>query len=499
MPKASQGDLLELFLANTKDYAIFLLGPDGRVASWNAGAQRLKGYRAEEIIGRQFALFYPPEDIATGKPERELQIAASDGRVEDEGWRVRQNGTRFWANVVITALRNPDGSLRGYGKITRDLSERRTSELNRNEEQLLAVFEAAPNGMILSDDKGSITLVNTAVERMFNYSRDELVGRSVDMLVPEAFRHGHPVLRQAYAAAPTTRAMGAGRDLFGMRKDGVEVPIEIGLNPISTQHGQFVLASIIDITGRKHAEQLRLANAGMTQHAAELEALNAELESFSYSVSHDLRAPVRAVLGYARAIEEDFASVLDDEGRRLLGVVQSEASRMGELIDDLLTFSRLGRQPMQHVPVNMTSLARDVVLEQVRLAGSRESIFDVADLPGVSGDRVLLRQVWANLISNAIKYSSKEVDPQLQIWATLEPARVVYHVRDNGVGFDMQYAGKLFGVFQRLHRSDEFPGTGVGLAIVQRIVRRHGGTVWAESRLGEGATFSFALPIGGDA
>lgn len=486
-------------MANTMDHAIFLLGPDGRVASWNAGAQRLKGYRADEIIGQNFAIFYPPEDIATGKPQRELEIADSDGRVEDEGWRIRQNGTRFWANVVITALRNPDGSLRGYGKITRDLSERRTSELDRNEEQLLAVFEAAPNGMILSDNKGKITLVNTAVERMFSYSRDELVGRSVDMLVPEAFRHGHPGLREAYAAAPTTRAMGAGRDLFGLRKDGVEVPIEIGLNPINTQQGRFVLASIIDITGRKHAEELRLANAGMTQHAAELEALNAELESFSYSVSHDLRAPVRAVLGYTRAIEEDFGEMLEGECRRLLSVVQSEASRMGELIDGLLAFSRLGRQSMQRAPINMTSLARDVVAEQVRLAGARESICESADLPGVLGDRVLLRQVWENLISNAIKYSGQSPDPHVRIWATLDPDRVIFHISDNGVGFDMRYADKLFGIFQRLHGGDEFHGTGVGLAIVQRIVRRHGGTVWADARLGEGATFSFAIPIGGDA
>jgi light-regulated signal transduction histidine kinase (bacteriophytochrome) len=233
-------------------------------------------------------------------------------------------------------------------------------------------------------------------------------------------------------------------------------------------------------------------------HAAELEALNGELESFSYSVSHDLRAPVRAVLGYTRAIEEDYGPRLGDEGRRLLTVVQSEASRMGDLIDDLLAFSRLGRLPIVNVLVNMTSLAQDVATEHTESSGAGRVVIDIAPLPDVWGDRVLLRQVWVNLISNAVKYSGKTAEPRVHIWASQEAGCIVYYVRDNGVGFDMAYADKLFGVFQRLHRGGEFPGSGVGLAIVMRIVQRHGGTVWGDARLGAGATFSFALPRKGD-
>jgi signal transduction histidine kinase len=252
-----------------------------------------------------------------------------------------------------------------------------------------------------------------------------------------------------------------------------------------------------DVARHEANRELTRTNAAEEQfrlHAAELEALNAELESFSYSVSHDLRAPVRAVLGYTRAIEEDYGSELGDEGRRLLTVVQSEASRMGDLIDDLLAFSRLGRLPIVNVIVNMASLAQDVVTEHMESAGVSHVAFDISGLPDVRGDRVLLRQVWVNLISNAVKYTGKTANPTVQVWATQEAARIVYHVRDNGVGFDMAYADKLFGVFQRLHRSDEFPGSGVGLAIVMRIVQRHGGTVWADAKLGAGATFSFALP-----
>jgi len=240
-------------------------------------------------------------------------------------------------------------------------------------------------------------------------------------------------------------------------------------------------------------ERTNTAEAQLRTHTAELMALNGELESFSYSVSHDLRAPVRAVLGYTVAIEEDYGGVLDQEGRRLLTVVQREASRMGVLIDDLLSFSRLGRQPMLSATVDMRTLANEVAAEQALAMGQRHTPFQIANLPFARGDRVLLRQVWINLISNALKYSGKVTDPELHIWATEDKERTIYHIRDNGVGFDMAYADKLFGVFQRLHRSDEFPGTGVGLAIVHRIIQRHGGEIWAVAKLGEGATFSFAL------
>jgi len=239
-----------------------------------------------------------------------------------------------------------------------------------------------------------------------------------------------------------------------------------------------------------------MAEEQLHLHAAELEKLNAELESFSYSVSHDLRSPVRAIIGFPEPVKDDYGALLDEEGHRLLGVVHSEASRMGDLIDDLLAFSQLGRQSIVSVPIEMISLVEEVVTDQGLSTKRQASIFDIGELPDVRGDRALLRQVWTNLISNALKYSSKKSDPRIRIWAITEPTRVVYNIQDDGVGFDMAYADKLFGVFQRLHRNEDFAGTGVGLAIVQRIVQRHGGAIWAEAKLGEGATFSFALPTG---
>jgi signal transduction histidine kinase len=245
------------------------------------------------------------------------------------------------------------------------------------------------------------------------------------------------------------------------------------------------------IERKRAAEQIDALNANLQRYTVELEATNKELESFSYSVSHDLRAPLRAVDGYARMLEEDYAPQLDEEGRRLLAVVREASGRMGRLIDDLLAFSKLGRQEPDKRPVDMNALVAEVITE---VTGDSKTTLEAAALPRAHADRAMMKQVWANLIGNALKYSSKRQGAHIQVGARPEQGENVYWVRDNGVGFDMRYAGKLFGVFQRLHRADEFPGTGVGLAIVQRVITRHGGRVWAEGRPGEGACFYFSLP-----
>ena len=234
--------------------------------------------------------------------------------------------------------------------------------------------------------------------------------------------------------------------------------------------------------------------ARVRERTAALEAANKELEAFSYSVSHDLRAPLRGIEGYSRILEEDYAAALDDEGRRVIGVIRAETRGMGRLIDDLLAFSRLGRQPMAREALDMRALAQAVVGE---LRGDSPADVAIGELPPAQADPRLMRQVWVNLVSNALKYSGKREAPRIRIDGKEEAGACVYSVRDNGAGFDMRYADKLFGVFQRLHREDEFPGTGVGLAIVQRVVARHGGRVWAEGAPGEGACFQFTLPRGG--
>lgn len=284
-----------------------------------------------------------------------------------------------------------------------------------------------------------------------------------------------------------------------LRKDGSILPVSLNATAIWDAQGNFLRSrtSVYDISDRKQAEQeiLKL-NASLEQRARELQASNQELESFSYSVSHDLRAPLRAIDGFALMLEEDYVEPLDDEGKRLLAVIRDNSRKMGTLIDDLLALSRLGRQRMACQPVMMEPLVREVAQEALAAQQPTTAQIDIGPLPAVAGDRTLLRQVWMNLIANALKYSGRVAQPHIEISATREDSEVIYRIRDNGAGFDMQYAGKLFGVFQRLHRADEFHGTGVGLAIVRRLVERHGGRTWAEGKPNEGATFYFAMPAG---
>ncbi len=247
------------------------------------------------------------------------------------------------------------------------------------------------------------------------------------------------------------------------------------------------------------AERIDLFNAELERRVAErtaqLEAANQEIDSFSYSVSHDLRAPLRAIDGYAQILKEDYSDRLDDEGRRLIGVVRDRAQRMGELIDELLLFSRLGRSPLAEARIDMASQVHGVI-DEIAAAGTGPlPRIEVGALPAASGDAALIRQVWANLISNAVKFTGKRADARIAVRGSNMDGELVYCVEDNGAGFDMRYYDKLFGVFQRLHDAAAFPGTGVGLAIVERIVTRHGGRVWAEGKPGEGAVFFFSLPI----
>jgi len=248
---------------------------------------------------------------------------------------------------------------------------------------------------------------------------------------------------------------------------------------------------------RKQAEQaIESHNADRQQQTMQLEVANKELEGFSYSVSHDLRAPLRAIDGYALMLEEDYGDRLDEEAVRYLSVIRANSKRMGLLIDDLLAFSRLGRQDLAKGELNMNRLVQEVIDEALLQEGRKVAKIEVGQLPPAKADRALLRQVWVNLISNALKYSGKSPNPSIEVSGRKDGIENVYSVTDNGVGFSMDYVEKLFGVFQRLHRAEEFSGTGVGLAIVQRLVTRHGGRVWAEGAVNKGARFSFTLPIG---
>jgi PAS domain S-box-containing protein len=375
------------------------------------------------------------------------------------------------------------------------------AERTRAEERFRRVVEFAPNAIVMIDQAGQIVLVNGQTEQLFGYCRNELLGQAVEILVPERFRGPHPGYRAGFFAAPECRAMGVGRDLFGQRRDGSEVPVEIGLTPIETEDGLLVLSAIVDITERKEAEaQIHRLNADLErrvkQRTGQLEAANKELEAFTYTVSHDLRAPLRAIDGFSRIVLQEHGEAMPAEAREYLQDVRANTQQMGQLVDDLLAFSRLGRQAINKQRVEAAEVVQRCLEELCGQQAGRQVEIITGELAPCWGDVSLLKQVWMNLLSNALKYTARREVALIEIGSQPGDAseEQVYFVKDNGVGFDMRYAQKLFGVFQRFHRAEDYEGTGVGLAIVQRIVHRHGGRVWAEAEPDKGAIFRFALP-----
>ena len=388
-----------------------------------------------------------------------------------------------------------------------EISIRKQTEkvLRESEERFRVLIDAAPSAMIVVNREGEIALTNVRAQKLFGYPKDELSGKPIEMLIPLQFRHGHIHDRQKYFAQPVSRPMGAGRDLFGLHKDGHEIPVEIGLTPYESAEGPFTLAQIVDITERKQAiEVLRRAQdeledlvqkrtKALSQANASLEIANKELESFSYSVSHDLRTPLRSIDGFSLALLEDFGSLLPAEGQDYLQRVRTAAQHMAELIDDLLNLSRVTRATVEPISVNLSTIADNIMQDLRRQQPQREATISIAPDLIVHGDSRLLKIALENLLNNAWKFTSKQTTTMIEFNEMKQNGQRVFFIRDNGVGFDMTYANKLFGAFQRLHSTQDFPGTGVGLATVQRIFLKHGGRIWAESDVGQGATFYFTL------
>lgn len=517
---ASLNDSAELFklLVNSiKDYAIFMIDPKGNIVNWNKGAEQIKGYRADEVIGKNISIFYTLEEVDANIPAQNLNRALTNGTYESMGWRVRKDGSKFWADVVFTALFDDDGQLRGYAKVTRDLTlQKEAEERERNANNALhekielqlqkshkdlsdykyALDESAI--VAITDQKGIIKYVNNNFCKISKYKAEELIGQ--DHRIINSGYHTKEFIKNLWVTIANGNIWRG--ELKNRAKDGMFYWVDTTIIPFLNDKGKpyQYIAIRADITERKLAqENLKVLNETLEkkvdERTAQLEAANKELESFSYSVSHDLRAPLRAIAGYSSIIEEEYANALDKEGIRLLNEVKNNAQKMGFLIDSLLAFSRLGKKAVRKAKIDM-NLVVETVLKDINVGLNHKADIRVNELLPVYADYTLMQHVFSNLLSNAIKYSAKKEAPIIEISSRREGGGVIYSVTDNGAGFEMDYAHKLFGVFQRLHSSDEFEGNGVGLAIVSRIINKHGGRIWAVGEVNKGATFNFLLPDG---
>ncbi|HEX2733601.1 MAG TPA: PAS domain S-box protein [Polyangiaceae bacterium] len=585
--------------------AMVIVDSDGRILLVNAQTERLFGYQRDELVG-QWVEMLMPERFRKQHPGHRTEFFA-DPRVRAMGsqlelYGLRKDGAEFPIEISLSPLKTDEGVV--VSSAIRDISGRRKAE-----GKFRALLESAPDAMVIVDQHGKIVLVNSQTERLFDYPRRDLIGQPVEILVPDRFRGVHPEYRSRYFADPRTRAMGSGLELWGRRRNGTEFPVEISLSPLETEDGLLASSTIRDVTERKRADELRSQLAAIVDSSndaiigedltatvrswnrgaervfgysaqemlgkpvsllfppgtegAELEiieklkvgeqvtsfeavrrhkdgrdidvsvtispildsrgqvigaskvardiserkraeetiarsrdamqAANRELEAFSYSVAHDLRAPLRGIDGFSLALLEDYSSKLDAEGLRYLKRVRESAQHMAQLIESLLSLAQINRGELRRERVDLSALGR-IVAERLKSSQpERNAEFLIAKGMITTGDSRLLGVVLENLLGNAWKFTRNHSPAHIEFSSTIEDGKTIYCVKDNGAGFDMTFAGKLFGVFQRLHTINEFEGTGIGLATVMRILRRHAGRIWAEGKVGEGASFYFTL------
>jgi PAS domain S-box-containing protein len=458
---------------------------EGRVTLLNESAQLLLGWTEEQARGRLLGEVFVRDDQPSDMPDRNpidvILEQQSSAETAHEAVVITADGRRTPVEFHTELTHSEDGSVRGLAIAIRDLSQLKAAEAGRDfaENRFRLVFEASSSALLMLDRSQRIVLLNHRAEQLFGYRREDLLGQTVDQLLPESARAEHLGQVTRFFERPHSRAMSARNDLFARRKDGREVAVEIGLDPIQMQDGLYTLASLVDITQRKHDHD-------------ELRRSNAELEQFAYIASHDLQEPLRMVASYTELLAQRYKGRLDEKADKYIFYAVDGAKRMQRLVADLLAFSRVGSQGKPLIPVAVDAIvarATEALQASIRESGAR---VEAQGLPTVLGDEIQLVQLFQNLIANAVKFRS-EAAPHIIIRALRKRDRWVFEVKDNAIGIEMQYAERIFLMFQRLHERGTYEGSGIGLAIVKRIVERHEGTIWVESEPGHGTSFFFTL------
>jgi PAS domain S-box-containing protein len=482
---------------------MIMVDQEGRMVLVNAQIEKSFGYTRHELLEQPIEMLVPERFHAHHSTYRNAFLADPSTRPMGSGRDLfgrRKDGSEFPVEIGLNPLQTEQGIM-VLGTIV-DITERKRAEemLRRSQEQLAGVIGSAMDAIISVDEKQRIVLFNGAAERMFHYPSEEAIGQPLNRFIPERFRSAHHRHIQDFGSTHVTkRSMGALGAIFGLRADGEEFPIEASISQLEAEGRKFYTVILRDITERKRAEeQNRRLHETLEQRVADrtaqLQAANKELEAFSYSVSHDLRAPLRHINGFSQALLEDYADKLDDIGKGYLQEVRGASQEMAQLIDDMLQLARVTRSEMRRERVNLSEIAHTVIARLWEQDPERAAVIHIEEGVWGQGDKRLLRIVLDNLLSNAWKFTANKEQAEIAFGQEYKNSETVYWVRDNGAGFDMAFVDKLFGAFQRLHSSNEFEGTGIGLATVQRIVHRHGGKVTAEAVIDEGATFYFSLP-----